>query len=223
MSGQLFKTVKRCADAAAICTVALPVVYYRVVVAIAGPHRIFPGWSQLFSLIPGLTGVYLRRAFYRLVLPGCGRDICISFGSVFSHPTAQIGSNVYVGVGCMLGDVTLEDDVLVGSHVSIINGRRQHGTERIDVPVRDQPGEYPRVVIGRDSWIGDRAIVTANVGMHCVVGAGAVVTKPIPDFAIVVGNPANIQGFRQHSGGTAGALATSIPAAPVSLFDVGAK
>jgi acetyltransferase-like isoleucine patch superfamily enzyme len=99
----------------------------------------------------------------------------------------------------MLGDVTIEDDVLIGSHVSIINGRRQHGIDRLDIPVREQPGEYPRVVIGMDSWIGDRAVVTADVGKHCVVGAGAVVTKPVPDYAIAVGNPARVQGYRFES------------------------
>jgi acetyltransferase-like isoleucine patch superfamily enzyme len=98
----------------------------------------------------------------------------------------------------MIGDVTLEDDVLVGSHVSIINGNRQHGIDRLDTPVRDQLGQYPRITIGEDSWIGDRAIVMSNVGKHCVVGAGSVVTKPVPDYAIVVGNPSRVQGFRKH-------------------------
>jgi acetyltransferase-like isoleucine patch superfamily enzyme len=81
--------------------------------------------------------------------------------------------------------------------VSIINGNRQHGIDRLDIPVREQPGQYPRITIGEDTWIGDRAIVMADVGRHCVVGAGSVVTKPVPDYAIVVGNPARIQGFRE--------------------------
>jgi acetyltransferase-like isoleucine patch superfamily enzyme len=96
----------------------------------------------------------------------------------------------------MIGDVRLEDDVLIGSHVSIINGRGQHGTDRLDVPVRQQPGFYPRVTIGLDSWIGDRAIVTSDVGRHAIVGAGAVTTCPVLDFDIVVGNPARIVGSR---------------------------
>jgi virginiamycin A acetyltransferase len=103
----------------------------------------------------------------------------------------------------MLGDITIEDDVLIGSHVSIINGARQHGTARLDIPVRLQPGEYPRLTIGADSWIGDRAIVMASLGRHCVVGAGAVVTKPVADFAIVAGNPARIIGWRKEGGSSA--------------------
>ncbi|MBN1912733.1 MAG: hypothetical protein JW818_23625, partial [Pirellulales bacterium] len=104
------------------------------------------------SLWPGLTGVYLRRAFYRMVLPECGRDACVTFGSIFSHPTARIGRSVYIGAFCCLGEVTLEEDVLLGSHVSVANGSRQHGIERLDVPIREQPGVWPRVTIGRDTW-----------------------------------------------------------------------
>ncbi len=171
---------------------------YRLSGLVMGSSRAFPGWSQGFSLVPGLTGVYLRRAFYRRVLSRCGSDACIGFGSVFSHPTASVGTSVYVGPYCCLGDVTLEDDVLVGSHVSIMNGGAQHGIDRLDVPIREQPGSWPRVTIGADSWIGDRAVIMADVGRHCVVGAGSVVTGPLPDFAIAVGSPARIVRFRDE-------------------------
>ena len=107
---------------------------------------------------------------------------------------------MYVGVSCCLGAVTLEDDALLGSHVSVTNGHAQHGIDRLDVPIREQPGIWPRVTIGRDSWIGDRAVVMADVGRHCVIGAGAVVTRAIPDFAIAVGVPARIVQYR-HGGG----------------------
>ena len=188
--------LKKTTFLAAVSLVAPFVVLFFLGQLLIGKERTFPGWSQFFGLIPGTTGVYLRRAFYWWVLPRVGQDSWVSFGTVFSHPTAQIGERVYIGIGCMIGDVTLEEDVLIGSHVSIINGNRQHGIERLDIPVREQPGEYPRVTIGRDSWIGDRAIVMADVGKHAVVGAGSVVTKPVPDYAIVVGNPARVIGQR---------------------------
>jgi virginiamycin A acetyltransferase len=92
-----------------------------------GRQRAFAGWSQAFSLIPGLCGVYLRRAFYRCVFPRCAADVCLSFGTVFSHPTAEVGKSVYVGLYCVLGDVILEDDVLIGSHVSVMDGGAQLG------------------------------------------------------------------------------------------------
>jgi len=171
---------------------------YRLQAALIGTDRALPGWSQAFALLPGLSGVYLRRAFYRLTLARCDSDACISFGTIFSHPTAQIGRNVYVGAYCCLGDVTLEDDVLLASFVSIANGTAQHGTERLDIPIREQPGEWPRVTIGRDTWIGDRATVLADVGRHCVIGAGSVVAKPIPDYAVALGVPAQVVRFRNE-------------------------
>ena len=190
------ETLKATANALAMVAVLPAVLLYRLGALVLGPEGAFPGWSQAFSLVPGLSGVYLRLAFYRLVLPRCGDGACLCFGTVFSHPTAEVGRNVFVGVGCMLGDVTLEDDVVIASHVSIINGHRQHGIERLDIPIRDQPGEYPRVTVGRDSWIGERSVVMANVGEHCVIGAGSVVTKPVPDFAIALGSPARVVRYR---------------------------
>jgi acetyltransferase-like isoleucine patch superfamily enzyme len=192
------RALKRPIEAVAALAVLPAVAAFRVGGFFLPPRRIFPGFSQAFSLLPGFSGVYLRRAFYRSVLPRFDEGARISFGSVFSHATVSIGRRVYIGIGCMIGDVTFEDDVLVGSHVSIMNGNQQHGTSRLDIPIRDQPGQYPRVTIGEDSWIGDRAIVMADVGKHCVVGAGSVVTKPVPDYAIVVGNPARIQGYREQ-------------------------
>jgi acetyltransferase-like isoleucine patch superfamily enzyme len=156
----------------------------------------------------------MRRAFYAQVFPRCSTDCCLSFGTVFSHPTAEVGRGVYVGAYCCLGDVTLEDDVLLGSHVSVTNGGAQHGTGRLDIPVREQPGVWPRVTIGRDTWVGDRAVVMADVGRHCVIGAGSVVTRALPDNAIAAGVPAKVIRYR-YGGDT---LSDSeAPAAPARL------
>ncbi|MCH8192920.1 MAG: acyltransferase [Planctomycetes bacterium] len=95
--------------------------------------------------------------------------------------------------------MTLEDDVLIASHVSITNGCEQHSIERLDVPVREQPGRWPHVTIGRDSWIGERSVIMADIGKHCVVGAGSVVTKPLPDYAIARGVPAKVVRYRNES------------------------
>jgi acetyltransferase-like isoleucine patch superfamily enzyme len=193
------KTIlKSMTDGAALLLVLPAALIYWLGRALLGSDKAFPGWSQAFALFPGLTGVYLRRAFYRLALSRCASGCCISFGTIISHPTAEIGRDVYVGPFGCLGAVTLEDDVLLGSHVSIANGGGQHGIDRLDVPIREQPGTWPRVTVGHDSWIGDRSIVLADVGRHCVIGAGSVVTKPIPDYAIAVGNPARILRYRNQ-------------------------
>ncbi|MEZ6122031.1 MAG: acyltransferase [Planctomycetaceae bacterium] len=159
---------------------------------ISGRERAFPGWSQLFSLVPGQTGVYLRQAFYRFTLKRCDEDASIGFGTIFSHPGAAVGRTAYIGNFCSIGDVQIGDDALIASHVSIMNGCRQHSTASLELPVREQAGVYEPVTIGRDAWIGERATVAASVGNHCVIGAGALVLTPIPDYAIAVGVPAKV-------------------------------
>jgi acetyltransferase-like isoleucine patch superfamily enzyme len=191
------QALKALAEVIATLAVLPAVAAYSAARVFLGAEKAFPGWSQAFSLVPGLTGAYLRRAFYRLVFRRCGAGAWIGFGTVFSHPGCAVGRNAYVGVFCCLGEVTLGDDVLIGSHVSVMNGSAQHGTDRLDVPVREQPGVWPHVTIGPDTWIGDRAVVMADVGAHCVVAAGAVVTKPVPDYAVVAGVPARVIGDRR--------------------------
>ena len=160
--------------------------------ALMGKEKAFPGWSQLFSTIPGLSGVYLRHAFYYCILQRCDPDASIGFGTLFSHPGAAIGRTAYIGNYCSIGDVEIGADVLIASHVSIMNGCNQHGIDRLDVPVREQIGDYPKVKIGKDSWIGERATVAASVGNHCVIGAGSLVLEPLPDYSVAVGVPAKV-------------------------------
>jgi virginiamycin A acetyltransferase len=190
--------LKSAFNALALAVVLPAVLLYRLGALSIGPEQAFPGWSQALSLIPGLTGIYLRRAFYRGVLPRCGPDASIGFGSIFSHPTAEIGVGVYIGPFCVIGDVTVEDDVLISSHVSILNGGRQHGIERLDIPIREQPGTWHRVTIGRDSWIGERSVVMADVGGQCVVGAGSVVVGPLEDRVVAAGSPARVIRVRER-------------------------
>lgn len=187
---------KQFADLIAI-VIAVPFVagYFLMGICI-GPQRMFPCCSQSMSLLPGIFGVTIRRAIGKLIFASCERDCYIGFGTLFSHSTVRIGRSAYIGPYCSIGDVVIEDDTLIGANVSIINGAEQHGFVRLDVPIREQPGIWPKITIGRDSWIGDRAIVMADIGKHCVVGAGSVVTKPVPDYAVVAGNPAKILRFR---------------------------
>jgi len=174
---------------------------YEIQRVLMGKSHALASWSQILSLIPGMFGTYLRFAFYSRAMGGVGEDAVISFGVLFSHPETTIGRTAYIGPYCVIGDVSLGDDVLLGSQVSVMNGARQHGIGRLDVPVREQPGEWPKITIGQDTWIGDHAIVMADIGEHCVIGAGSVVTKPVPDYAIAVGNPAKVVKYREGAPG----------------------
>ncbi len=164
---------------------------------IVGRNRALEGSTQFLSLVPGLTGDYLRRAFLSLVLARCDRSATVQFGTIFSQAGAQIDANVYVGPRCHLGLVHLERDVLLAAGVHVPSGGATHGIAEIDRPIREQPGARTLVRIGEGTWIGSAAIVLADVGRHCVVGAGAVVTTPLPDYVIAAGVPARVIRSRQ--------------------------
>jgi virginiamycin A acetyltransferase len=152
----------------------------------------FQGCSQLLSLVPGLPGNYLRQQFYRLTLARCSDDCCIEFGTRLNQRSIEIGNRVYIGTNCCIGVCRIEDDVLIGSNVDIISGKKQHCFERLDIPMREQGGEFEKIVIGEDSWLGNSSVILANVGKKCIVAAGGVVINDIKPYSIVGGNPAKL-------------------------------
>lgn len=167
---------------------------------VLGPDRALEGSTQALAMLPGLPGVYVRRAFLRFALAECHHTASVHFGTIFSQTGARLGADVYVGPGCHLGLVHLEDGVLVASGVQVPSGAETHGTDRTDIPIRDQAGSRTMVRVGQGSWIGSGAIVLASVGRHSVVAAGAVVTRPVPDYAIVAGVPARVIKMRTPAG-----------------------
>jgi acetyltransferase-like isoleucine patch superfamily enzyme len=160
--------------------------------ALLGGDRALAGSSQALALVPGLVGQYVRRAFLSRVLAECHHTATIEFGVLFSKVGARIGENVYIGPRCHLGLVHIERDTLLGPAVHVPSGASTHGTTDPDLPIRDQPGSPVVVRLGAGCWIGSGAIVMADVGPNTVVGAGAVVTTPLPDRVIAAGVPARI-------------------------------
>lgn len=154
---------------------------------LSNSETIFCSIGQLISLIPGKIGSYLRAAFYTGALEKCSWELFIGMGSFFSHRNARIGRNVSIGAYSIIGCAIIEDGVIIGSRVSITSGKRQHIdstgklTKNISLTV---------VTIGSNSWIGENAVVMGDLGAHCIVGAGSVVTKKAPSDILAMGNPA---------------------------------
>jgi virginiamycin A acetyltransferase len=157
-----------------------------------GRNRALESASQFLSLLPGISGQYLRRAFLQRVLARCHSSVLVEFGTLFSQAGAVLEENVYVGPRCQLGLVHLERDVLLASGVQIPSGAKTHYFDDPTLPIRQQGGERSVVTIGAGSWVGTGAIVMADVGKGTVVAAGAVVTKPLPDNVIAGGVPAKV-------------------------------
>jgi acetyltransferase-like isoleucine patch superfamily enzyme len=162
-----------------------------------GRDRALEGSSQTLALVPGIVGQYLRRAFLTWVLDYCHPSVTVEFGTIFSKAAARLEENVYIGPRCHLGWVFIERDVLIAAGVHIPSGPLTHGTEDTGTPIREQTGTLRMVRIGARSWIGSAAIVMADVGRDSVVGAGAVVTKPIADRVFAAGVPARVVRSRE--------------------------
>jgi virginiamycin A acetyltransferase len=165
--------------------------------ALTGGESAFAAGSEWLCLVPGRLGVYLRRGYYRMALEACASDCHIGFGTTFAHPQARIGRGVYIGNRCTLGTVAIGDHATIGSNVDILSGRRQHNFSRLDAPIQDQGGTFDRVCLGRNCWIGNSAVVMADVDDDCVIGAGSVVVKPVPPRSLAVGNPATVKKNRE--------------------------
>jgi acetyltransferase-like isoleucine patch superfamily enzyme len=186
------ETAKAAARALAAMAVIPALASYRVRRSIVGGDRALEASSQMLGMLPGLAGEYLRRAFLARALARCATTVTVGFGTLFSQAGARLDEHVYIGPRCHLGLVHLERDVLLGAGVHVPSGAMTHGFDDLDAPIRDQPGTRTTVRIGEGSWIGSAAVILADVGRHCVIGAGSVVTRPIPDFSVAAGVPARI-------------------------------
>ncbi|HED54677.1 MAG TPA: acyltransferase [Phycisphaerales bacterium] len=137
--------------------------------------------------------------------------IRIGSRSMFGHTTrvcsklgtVSIGSNCGFGAGITVhssvgGSVTIGDNCLVAGNCYLGGG--QYHTERTDIPIVEQghiSGQH--LTIGDNCWIGAGAVVINGVrlGRDVIVAAGAVVTRDVPDFAIVGGVPAKVLRVRE--------------------------
>lgn len=107
----------------------------------------------------------------------------------------ELGNNVQFGPGCVIQcDTQIGDYVLFAQNVALV-GRDDHKTNLPTVPIWKSPrGDSLKVIIGDDVWIGHGAVVMSGVviGNGAVVAAGSVVTRDVPPYMIVGGNPAKI-------------------------------
>jgi len=162
-----------------------------------GRQRASIAVAQRASKWPGLFGEYRRRMLFKRIISRMGKDVVISFGSILTKPSVELGDGVYIGSHCLLGDVRIGENTLLADYVCIPSGSHQHEFTRLDIPIRQQPSQLEVIHLGRDCWIGSGAVILADVGDHCVVGAGSIVVKPVADYQIVAGNPAKTIGDRR--------------------------
>jgi len=104
------------------------------------------------------------------------------------------------------GGLRIGDDCMLGFENIILTST--HRSDSLEVPMRTQGMYSAPVKIGNDVWTGCRVVIVPGVtiGDHVIVGAGSVVTKDVPDWAIVGGVPARVIRDRRDRASTASAL-----------------
>lgn len=105
----------------------------------------------------------------------------------------SIGDRTLVGLSSVvIGPVTLGKDILLAQHV-VLSGLN-HNFEDVSAPIKDQGVSMEPIVVEDGVWIGANAVITSGtrIGKNSVVAGGSVVTKDVPAFCVVAGNPARI-------------------------------
>lgn len=148
------------------------------------------------SPTPGYRlGYRLRRVAVRRIFRRCGDDVIVKSRVYFGRgANVEVGHRSQLGIGLRAdSEFSLGNDVIMGPDVVIMSWG--HCFDRTDVPMNQQGAcEVKPVVVGDDVWLGTRAILMpgVHIGDHAVVGAGAVVTADVPDYAVVAGVPARV-------------------------------
>jgi maltose O-acetyltransferase len=141
----------------------------------------------------------IRFVICKRIFGRCGKDVTIDKKAYFGMGSQiEIGDYSGIGANSDVGRVKIGKYVMIGPEVIILS--RSHNYRDVTKPMIFQGYDKEKtIIIGDDVWIGTRAIILPGVkiGNGVIVGAGAVVTKDVPDYAVVGGVPAKLIRYRK--------------------------
>jgi acetyltransferase-like isoleucine patch superfamily enzyme len=190
-----------------IVGIALRGLVYRSILRMDGTAAIEDGVRIRFASNVRLgRGAYLDHGVYLHACPGgitVGPESFVMKNAILHvynfrdlpHAGIRIGARSLIGEACVLrgqGGITIGDDVFLAPMVQMLAVNHvYHDTSR---PISAQGITCQGIVVEDGAWIGGGAIVLdgVRIGQNAVVGAGAVVTRDVPPYAVVVGNPARV-------------------------------
>ncbi len=150
-------------------------------------------------------------------------DNCLLDAKGRQNNGITIEDGVFIGrnsiLSCKNGDIVLRKHVNIGFNCEVFSGSRvevgegvlmaaysyliggDHDSGDVDVSVTEQGSTSRGIVVGEGAWLGAAALVRdgVTIGAHAIIGAGAVVTHDIPDYAVAAGVPARILRDRRES------------------------
>lgn len=167
--------------------------------------KIFPKKMRISMLTSkkkgeSLLSVGIRYILLKSVAKSCGEAVAVYSNVYLKNPQKlELGNNVTIQPMTYIeasGGVKIGSDTSIAHGVSIMS--ETHNTDGREELFKNQGMTYKPVVIGEDTWIGAKVTVMAGVtiGNKAIVGANSVVTKDVPDYAVVVGAPARIIKYR---------------------------
>lgn len=141
-------------------------------------NQTMPGTPEYLQILKEIFGENIGEGSY-VAAPFSGAMI----------QNLKIGKNVFINSNLLAmarGGITIEDDAQIAGNVSLLSNNHD--------PYDRQILLCKPVLIKKGAWIGANAVILPGVciGKHAIVGAGSVVTKDVPDYAVVVGNPAKV-------------------------------
>lgn len=146
-----------------------------------------------FFIPDGPYGDKYRGMLYKPFLKECGENFKVASQAFIFNPNGlSVGDHVYIGFNTYLGqgDITLEDEVLIGNCVSITasNHTKKESSYRFG------GYEAKEIIVKRGAWLAGHSSIMAGVtiGEGALVAAGAVVTKDVPAHSMVGGVPAKV-------------------------------
>lgn len=151
-------------------------------------------YHVVLSRLTGPSSAPWRTRLLRSKFEHFGQRSRVSFGTRILEPNRiRVGSRSTIPNSSVIdgrGGLTIGDDCLLGFENIILTST--HAADRVDVSVIDQGMVSAPVFIGDDVWTGCRVVILPGVriGSHAVIGAGSVVTKDVPDWAVAAGIPA---------------------------------
>lgn len=145
------------------------------------------------------------REINRLQFGSKGTNVRISVNNEF-HNTQKIvlGDNIYIGTNCVfhaIGGIEIGSGSILANYIEIITFN--HNYDGIDLQSLPYDKKYikEQVIIEENVWVGSHSLILPGItiGEGAVIGMGSVVTKDVPPFAVVGGNPAKIIKYRNDS------------------------
>lgn len=163
----------------------------------------------------GIFSKKIRYSICKRLLKECGKNVNIEHRAWIGYGSdIRIGDNSGIGINCYVyGPILIGKNVNMGPNVTVY--RSNHNFNRTDISMQEQGiGPSEMLAVCDDVWFGKNVIILKGcrrIGKGAILGAGSIVTKDVPDYAIIGGNPGKIIKMRKMTHDPSGEDKLTLP------------